>query len=54
MRAILMTLNINMTVMDIGKETIKREDGKLLLDAFQFVGISRRNRIPNNRGRVQA
>jgi hypothetical protein len=36
--------------MDMEKETIKTEGCKLLLDAFQFVGISRSNRIPDNRG----
>jgi hypothetical protein len=32
--------------MDYGKDTIKTKGCKLLLDAFQFVGISRRNRFP--------
>jgi hypothetical protein len=36
--------------MDMGKETIKTEGCKFLLDACQFVGVSRYNRIPNNRG----
>jgi hypothetical protein len=36
--------------MDMGKETIITKGCKLLLDAFQFVGISSRNRIPNNTG----
>jgi hypothetical protein len=35
--------------MDMGKERITTEGCKRLLDAFQFVGISRRNRIPNSR-----
>jgi hypothetical protein len=35
--------------MELGKETVKQEARKLLLDALQFVGISRQNRIPNNR-----
>jgi hypothetical protein len=33
--------------MDMWKETIKTEGYKLLLDEFQFVGISTRNRIQN-------
>jgi hypothetical protein len=36
--------------MNMGKETIKTKGCKLLLDAFQFVGISSRNGIPNDRG----
>jgi hypothetical protein len=36
--------------MDMGKETIITKGCKLLLDVFQFVGISGRNRIPNTRG----
>jgi hypothetical protein len=36
--------------MDMGKEMIKIKVCKLLLVAFQSVGISSRNRIPNNRG----
>jgi hypothetical protein len=35
--------------MDLEKETIIRK-GKLPLDTFQLVGISRPNRIPHNRG----
>jgi hypothetical protein len=34
--------------MDVGKETIKAKDGNRLLDLFQFVGISRGNRISDN------
>jgi hypothetical protein len=34
----------------MGAETVKRKGYTLLLDAFQFVGISRRNGIPNDRG----
>jgi hypothetical protein len=34
--------------MDLRKETIKTEGCKPLLDAFQLVGISRRNWIPDN------
>jgi hypothetical protein len=37
------------TIIGMGKETIKQKGYRLLLDAFQFVGIGRRNRIPNNR-----
>lgn len=33
----------------MGKEKIKTEGCKLLLCAFKFVGITKRNRIPNNR-----
>jgi hypothetical protein len=36
--------------MGMGEETIKTSDWKLLPDAFQFVGISRCNRIPTRRG----
>jgi hypothetical protein len=36
--------------MNMGKETIITKGCKLLLDAFQFVGISSRNGIPNDRG----
>jgi hypothetical protein len=32
------------------RETIKREGGKHVLDAFRLVGISRNNRNPNGRG----
>jgi hypothetical protein len=32
------------------RETIKREGGKHVLDAFHLVGISRNNRKPNGRG----
>jgi hypothetical protein len=32
----------------MGKETIITKGCKLLLDAFQFVGISSRNGIPND------
>jgi hypothetical protein len=34
----------------MGKETIITKGCKLLLDAFQFVGISSRNGIPNDGG----
>jgi hypothetical protein len=37
-------------VMDLKKETIKPEGCKPLLDAFQYVGMSRCKRIPYNRG----
>jgi hypothetical protein len=47
---VLNTLNVGITVMEMGKETIITKGCKLLLDAFQFVGISSCNRIPNNRG----
>jgi hypothetical protein len=40
---------MSMAVTDVGKETIKTNGCKLLLDAIQFLGNSRRNRIPNNR-----
>jgi hypothetical protein len=36
--------------MDVGKAMIKTKGSKLLLDMFQFVGITIRNNIPNNRG----
>jgi hypothetical protein len=35
--------------MDIEKKTIKTKGYGLLLDALQFVGTSKCNRIPNNR-----
>jgi hypothetical protein len=38
-----------MTVMDMGRETIKTKGSKFLLDESQFDGISRCKRIPNNR-----
>jgi hypothetical protein len=31
------------------KGRIKSKGSKFLMDAFQFLGISRRNRVPNNR-----
>jgi hypothetical protein len=34
--------------MDTGMETITAKGRKLQLDAFQFVGISSRNKIPQN------
>jgi hypothetical protein len=36
--------------MDLGEKTIVAKGCELLLDAFQFVGISSRNRFPNNEG----
>jgi hypothetical protein len=36
--------------MDMGKETVITKGCKLQLVAFQFVGVSGRNRIPNDRG----
>jgi hypothetical protein len=33
-----------------GKETTVTKSCKLLLDEFQFVGISSRNRVPNDGG----
>jgi hypothetical protein len=36
--------------MDFGKQTIITKGYKRLRDAFQDVGISSRNRIPNDRG----
>jgi hypothetical protein len=36
--------------MDLGEKTIVTKSCKLLLDAFQFVGISSHNRVPNNGG----
>jgi hypothetical protein len=47
---VLNTLSVSIAVMDMGKETIITKGWKLLLDAFQFVGISSHNRIPNKRG----
>jgi hypothetical protein len=35
--------------MDVGKEGIETESRKPLLDAFQFIGISRCNSVPNSR-----
>jgi hypothetical protein len=34
----------------MGEKRLKQRIAKLLLDAFQFLGISTRNWIPNNRG----
>jgi hypothetical protein len=36
--------------MDMGRETIITKSCKVLLYAFQFVAISRCNRIPSNMG----
>jgi hypothetical protein len=36
--------------MGLREETVKTEGCKLLLDVFQFVGISTCNLIPNSRG----
>jgi hypothetical protein len=33
---------------DLREKTIVRKSCELLLDVFQFVGISSRNRVPNN------
>jgi hypothetical protein len=38
------------SVMDLGEKTIVTKSCELLLDAFQFVGISSRNGVPNNGG----
>jgi hypothetical protein len=37
-------------VMDMGKDAVETKGCKLLLDAFQFVGIRRHNRMPKRRG----
>jgi hypothetical protein len=36
--------------MDMGKEAVKTRRSRLLLDVFQFVGVSRHNKIPNSGG----
>jgi hypothetical protein len=41
---------MRITVMDLKKETIKMEACKLLLGAFQYVGMSKRKRMPHNIG----
>jgi hypothetical protein len=41
---------MNFTVKDMGKEAIKTEGCKLVLDVFQFAGINRHHKIQNNRG----
>lgn len=46
-RAILSSLSV--TVVGMAKKLIKTEGCKLLLHAFQFVDISTRNRISNDR-----
>jgi hypothetical protein len=35
--------------MELGKERIKSEGSKRLMEACHFLEISRRNRVPNNR-----
>jgi hypothetical protein len=42
--------SVGISVMDLGEKTIVTKSCELLQDAFQFVGISRRNRVPNNGG----
>jgi hypothetical protein len=41
-------LGVSVIIIDMRKETVKFKWCELLLDAFQFIGISRCNRIPNN------
>jgi hypothetical protein len=41
--------SVGVSVMDLGEKKIVTKNCELLLDAFQFVGISSRNRVPNNR-----
>jgi hypothetical protein len=36
-----------MYIIDMDKEIIKTEGYKILQNALQFVGVNRRNRIPN-------
>jgi hypothetical protein len=36
--------------MNLGEKTIVTNSSELLLDAFQFVGISSHSRVPNNGG----
>lgn len=38
-----------MTVMDIKIEIIRTEGCEFLLGAFQFVGVSKRNKMPHTR-----
>jgi hypothetical protein len=42
--------SIGISEMDFGEKAIVTKSCELLLDAFQFVGISSRNRGPNNGG----
>jgi hypothetical protein len=42
--------SVGISVMDLGEKTIVTKSYELLLDAFQFVGISSCNRVPNNGG----
>jgi hypothetical protein len=42
--------SVGISEMDLGEKTIVTKSCELLLDAFQFVGISSRNRVPNNGG----
>jgi hypothetical protein len=42
--------SVGISVMNLGEKTIVTKRCELLLDAFQFVGISGRNRDPNNGG----
>jgi hypothetical protein len=42
--------SVGISEMDLRKKTIVTKSCELLLDAFQFVGISSRNRVPHNGG----
>jgi hypothetical protein len=47
--AILSILNVSKTMVYMGKENIKIKSSRFLTDAFQVAGISRGNRISNNK-----
>jgi hypothetical protein len=42
--------SVGISVMNLGEKTIVTKSCELLLDAFQFAGISSRNRVPSNGG----
>lgn len=47
---VLIPWSISIAVMHMGEATIRAKGLELLLDAFQFVGISSYNRVPNDWG----
>jgi hypothetical protein len=42
--------SVGISEMDLGEKTIVTKSCEFLLDEFHFVGISSRNRDPNNGG----
>jgi hypothetical protein len=42
--------SVEISEMDLGEKTIVTKSCELMLDAFLFVGISSRNRVPNSGG----